>query len=90
MIRVSEHFEQRYKERVCNKTKRIPLFANRAYQFGDTSEDVGSGRLRKYLQTKERENGSYCRIYQGFIYWFKDNTATTIYAVPKNSSLCLH
>ena len=83
MIKVSEHFVQRYKERVCNKTKRVEIFANRAYCFGDTPDKISSGILRAYLQNKERENGSNCRIYHGFVYWFIDGTATTVYAMPK-------
>ena len=37
----------------------------------------------KKLNHKERAYGAYAKIYHGFVYWFKDNVAITIYPTPQ-------
>lgn len=85
MVKVTPHFIDRFSERVCRKTRRVELFANRAYRFGNEVDALNSNKLKNYLKRKEIENGSKCRIYNGFVYWFSGNTAVTVYLLPKVS-----
>jgi len=80
----SEHSKQRFSQRVTRKSKRFELFANRAYFYGDTLEDISDNQLRYYIEAKEKSHNSVARIYHGFIYWFSGHTLTTIYPLPRN------
>lgn len=80
MIRVTSHFLERYAERVCKKTKRGQLFANRAYHFGQQLSEISDSRLRDALFVRANRSDCDCRIYQGYVYWFSGNTAITVYS----------
>lgn len=80
-IAISEHYKQRFYERQA-KTKRIQLFTQRAYFYGKTANETRFGKYTKNLENKEKIYNSEAKIYNGFIYWFSDNKAITIYPLP--------
>lgn len=81
IIEITEHYRQRFFERQA-KTKRIQLFTQRAFFYGKEANKTKYGGYTKSLQTKEMINSSTAKIYNGFIYWFCDNRAITIYPLP--------
>lgn len=78
MIGITKHFSKRYRERVAH-SKRIKLFANRAYHYGYKTEELDRDSLWAKLTDKELLGCSEARVYKGFVYWFGDGAAITIY-----------
>ena len=82
-LRCSEHFKQRFSERVTKKSRRAETFAARAFELGKEKETIADKRLRDYIEVKERSHKSSARVYHGYIYWYAGQVATTIYPIPK-------
>ena len=82
-LKCSQHFQQRFDQRVTRKTKRMEQFMERAYYDGEKLEDITNKPLRRYIEAKEKAHGSVAKIYHGNIYWFTDGVAVTIYQVPR-------
>ena len=81
-VNVTEHFEKRFKQRVAH-SKRILQYADDAYCFGKPISEVKYNRLAKKLGWKSRINGSTARVYANCVYWFRGNTAITVYPIPQ-------
>ena len=82
MVLTTGHFEKRFKQRVAN-TKRIQIYAERAFLYGKPLDEIRSRSFAKKLDKKEQESGSFAKIYANCIYWFRGNTAITIYPIPQ-------
>ena len=84
-INISDHYADRFRKRIA-RTKRIEKFANDAYEFGQTENNIDNKRFRKYLKNIENKYKHTCafRIYKGFVHVFDAFTATTItvYRIP--------
>lgn len=80
-IIITKHFEKRFRQRQA-RTKRIELFAERAYHDGTNPSSFEFKRFAKQLTKKEAAYGSVAKIYNGFVYWFFGNRAITIYPLP--------
>ena len=81
MVRRSEHFTQRFGERVCSKTRRGQLLVERAFYFGLASERVKDARLRRYLH-EVSESRRLAKAYKGQVYIFEGKTAITVFPLP--------
>lgn len=85
MVKRTNHYEERFSERVCSKTKRKQLFAQRAFYHGRKSEEVCDSRLKHFLKKCE---DNYCetervaKAYNGQVYIFADNVAVTVFPLP--------
>ena len=79
MIEITEHYRERYKERVSKSSKNMQLIANRAFRFGKGVETVKDVYIRKYLQEREQVGEGICKIYRGFVWWFVENRIITVY-----------
>jgi hypothetical protein len=85
MVERSEHFKERYDERVCSKTKRAQLFSDRAFYLGREAERVQDARLRNYLLNCEdsySETGRIAKAYKGQVYIFDKKIAVTVFPLP--------
>lgn len=83
IIKTTEHFRERFRQRVA-KTKRVSVFANRAYYFGKHSCDFKNATFAKRIAEIEITYGSTARVYANNIYWFHDNSAITVYQLPQS------
>ena len=85
-IQISEHYNNRFRERIA-RTKRVEKFANDAFEYGTTLNEVNDIRLQKYLKNISAKYHHICdyRIYKGFVHVFDvfTMTAITVYRVPK-------
>lgn len=81
VVEVTKHFRKRFYKRQA-RTKRVEVFAKNAYLYGTDVSDLEYDWYASKLGRKERIYGTYAKIYHGFVYWFKDNVAITIYPVP--------
>lgn len=80
-IVITKHFYDRFRKRQA-RSKRVREFARKAYLFGRPVEDLAKLLYFEDLCEKELYAGSYAKIYKGFVYWFRDNRAITLYALP--------
>lgn len=82
-VEVTKHFSERFHQRVAN-TKRVSIFANRAYCFGKPTSSFKNVSFAKEIRKKESETGSTARVYSNSIYWFCNNKAITVYPLPQH------
>ena len=80
-VHVTKHFKERFRERQA-KTKRIRFFAQKAYVYGTPLSEVDKDKYFSELVDKEVTSQSEAVVYKGFVYWFKGNSAITLYALP--------
>lgn len=78
---LTKHFIERFSERQA-KTKRVDYFADMAFRSGQNAAQTKFGQFTKEIEKREKINSSIAKVYKGFIYWFKDNVAVTIYPLP--------
>lgn len=83
IIKTTEHFRERFRQRVAN-TKRVSVFANRAYYLGKPSCDFKNATFAKKIAAIESAYGSTARVYANSIYWFYNNSAITVYQLPRH------
>jgi len=88
-ISLTRHFKIRFRKRLAH-SKRIQLFAERAFCYGQNVDEISDYRVRNYLKTKEsiHENTSMLKLYNGFVYVFDKaaRVAITIYRLPNFST----
>lgn len=84
MIRLTEHYRKRYKERVSKSRKNIQTMADRAFEFGTDLEMLGDSDLKDKLKNKTINHSPWvkCKIYRGYVWWFSATTILTVYALP--------
>jgi len=82
MVVMTDHFKERFKQRVAN-TKRVQQYADSAFCYGKTLDEVRSKTFSKMLGEKEQANGSSAKIFSNCIYWFDGNVAITVYPIPQ-------
>ena len=81
-IEISDHFSLRYEQRIA-KTKRMAVYANRAFHYGKTVDEIHYKPLAKELSSKEKKHGSIAKVYANCVYWFNGTTAVTVYPLPQ-------
>ena len=52
MIKLSDHYKTRYKERVSKSSKKMQAMADSAFEFGTDLNDIGNSKIRKNLSNK--------------------------------------
>lgn len=82
MVKITKHFNQRFKQRLAN-TPKIQEYANNAYIFGVEVNDIKMKSYATSIEQKEEIYGTVAKIYKNFIYWFDGLTAITIYPIPQ-------
>ena len=84
MVRITEHYKKRFKERVSKSANKAELMADSAYMYGSNMEDIRNHKLKKYLKnvTRSCKPGTFCKVYRGYIYWFCNTMALTVYSLP--------
>ena len=80
-IILTKHFIKRFRERQAN-TKRIPEFAQSAYDSGKRLSEIEASALTDRLANNEAKYGSAVYVYKNFCYWFQDRIAITIWPLP--------
>lgn len=90
MIKLSDHYKTRYKERVSKSSKKMQAMADEAFEFGTDLNDIGNSKIRKNLSNKTRDERPWvkCKIYRGYVWWFSATTILTVYALPIIRSAC--
>ena len=90
MIKLSDHYKTRYKERVSKSSKKMQAMADEAFEFGTDLNDIGNSKIRKNLSNKTRDERPWvkCKIYRGYVWWFSATTILTVYALPVIRSAC--
>ena len=90
MIKLSDHYKIRYKERVSKSSKKMQAMADEAFEFGTDLNDIGNSKIRKNLSNKTRDERPWvkCKIYRGYVWWFSATTILTVYALPVIRSAC--
>ena len=86
MIKMSDHYKERYKERISKSSKKMQSMADKAYEFGVDLEDLESSKIRKELKSRHDIPWVKCKIYRGYVWWFSATTILTVYALP----ICRH
>ncbi len=81
-IVITKHFARRFRKRVAH-TSRVAFFAERAYRYGRRVEDINHRDLLFKLAHNESLYNATAYIYNNFVYWFDQNTAVTVYALPQ-------
>lgn len=81
-ITITDHFRQRFAERVNGQTDRIDKFVNRAYHYGKSFDELENGRQKAYLRRKTKRSDTEVKIYHGYAYCFRDHTAITVLSLP--------
>ena len=81
---MTKHYRERFFKRQA-RTKRIEWFTQQAYDYGLEPSDFEYKEYEDMLERKEKVYGSIAKIYHGFIYWFVDNRAITIYPLPRKA-----
>ena len=83
MIRLTEHYKTRYKERVSKSRKNMQSMADKAFEFGVNPDEIQDIRMKKALLNKSRSRPWVkCKIYRGYVWWFSATTILTVYALP--------
>lgn len=90
MIKLSDHYKTRYKERVSKSSKKMQAMADSAFEFGTDLNDIGNSKIRKNLSNRTRDERPWvkCKIYRGYVWWFSATTILTVYALPVIRSAC--
>lgn len=83
-VEMSEHFQERFRQRVA-KTKRMQIFAERAYFYGKPVDSLQDSQFAEQLSKKEQEYQCSAKIYNNVVYWFHGNKAITLYPVPQKA-----
>ncbi len=81
-VYLTEHFKRRYKERVSKSKKKLQESATYAYYFGESYETIKDEVLKIHLKERQKYGG-ICKVYRGFIYWFENGVAITVYPIQK-------
>ena len=81
-VELTKHFKKRFSRRVA-RTKRIGLFTEEALRYGKELSEVESSKYARKLKNKEMVYGTTARLYRGFVYWFKEDVAITVYPIPQ-------
>jgi predicted metallo-beta-lactamase superfamily hydrolase len=84
-IIVTEHAEQRAKERLRWNKNAIERMAEKAYIEGISHSDA-DGKLKKYFDKLFliQHQANNTRIYGQVVYLFSDNRLVTLFLIPKN------
>lgn len=82
MIRLTEHYKKRYKERVSKSSKKMKTMANNAFKYGADLDVIHNPMIKKKLETQRQHHLSTCKIYRGYVWWFSATTVLTVYALP--------
>jgi hypothetical protein len=88
MIKLTDHFIERYKERVSKSRKNMQSMADKAFEFGVNLEDIDNPKLKKELKSRHEEPWVKCKIYRGYVWWFSATTILTVYALPIIRTIC--
>jgi len=82
---VTNHAEDRAKERLGWNKHAIKRMAERAYETGISHADT-DGKLRKYFDKLflMEHQANNVRIYGQVVYLFSDNRLITLFMIPKN------
>ena len=81
-IIITDHFRDRFKQRVAN-TNRVNLFVEKALNLGKDTKNLSSTTLANVLSMRENEHGSYAKVYKNYVYWFCGNCAITVYPLSQ-------
>ena len=82
MIVMTKHYKKRFFSRQA-KTRRIEWFTQRAFDYGLEPSAFEYDQYEDMLERKEKVYGSIAKVYRGFVYWFVDNIAITVYPLPR-------
>lgn len=90
MIKLSDHYKTRYKERVSKSNKKMQTMADEAFEFGIDLDKVENDKIKKELNHRTRNKKPWvkCKIYRGYVWWFSATTILTVYALPIIRSSC--
>ena len=92
MIKLTEHYKNRYKERVSKSSKNMQLMADRAFKFGTNLDEVQNSKVKKEIEnrTRTKNNAPWvkCKIYRGYVWWFSATTILTVYTLPIIRNIC--
>lgn len=83
MLRITEHGEERVRERCGIPKKAVRRLADKAFQFG-LSHSETTGKLNKYITALyfKNTNADNIKIYGDKVYIFSGNTLITILNLP--------
>ncbi len=87
MVKLTDHYKQRYKERVSKSTKNMQLMADRAFRFGLEPDKIKDPKVRKELENKSKSRAQ-CKVYRGYVWWFSATTIITVYTLPIARNVC--
>lgn len=82
-IILTKHYKERFHNRCCRKTKRIEDFTQKAYFLGKNINDSNYDKYLYKIQCGEKLHGTQAKIYGGFIVWFADTTAITLWPISQ-------
>ena len=90
MIKLTEHYKERYKERISKSSKNMQAMADKAFEFGTDLDKIENSKIKKELQNSNRIEKPWvkCKIYRGYVWWFSATTILTVYALPIIRSAC--
>lgn len=90
MIKLTEHYKERYKERISKSSKNMQTMADKAFEFGTDLDKIENPKIKKELQNNNRNKEPWvkCKIYRGYVWWFSATTILTVYALPIIRSAC--
>ena len=76
MIKLTNHYKKRYKERV--------------FEYGTDLDNVENDKIKKELNDRTRSEDPWvkCKIYRGYVWWFSATTILTVYALPVIRTAC--
>ena len=86
MIKMTNHYKVRYKERVSKSRKKMQLMADKAFEFGTNLDEIQDSKMKKEIKNKIRTKSSApwvrCKIYRGYVWLFSATTVITVYTLP--------
>ena len=80
-IYLTNHYRERYKERVSKGSGKALDFTKKAYMLGKDIGSIDDKSMKKYLKGKIHD-GRTCKIYRGYIVLFWMNKAITVFPLP--------
>lgn len=82
-MRITEHAENRAKERIGLNKSAIERTAAKALEKGKKHGDY-SGRFKRYLDGLflSHKNANNMRVYGGHVYLFHDEILVTVFIIP--------